>query len=456
MLFDEIFEDQKVPIALKGLIGRLQLPMLKVALADKDLFTKKEHPARMLLDALGQIGMRLPTDFDDTQPLFKRLEGFIQGLVDEFREKMEVFDKVRAELDEIIAEYDHKVAQDMEASAKQLQQAESLAIAKAAAQEAITEKVEGKGAPRAVGEFLAQHWIKYLIIIHAREGKESPAWKEALETIEQLLWSIEPKATIEERRKLAGTIPALLKRVRAGVTAAAIEPEASSAFFGELMKCHTDVMQAPPKAKEPKREKEAAKEGAPVKKSAAVSAGALAAAAGAAKGSVAAQFPKPPPKPAPPEDDFLDFTKPVVVENPFGEGKVEVASEDLDFTAAAPALAVAAPAGDSAEGGGAKPKRKHETIPLPARLIEGAWVEIVEPNEERKPAKLHYVSPMKSHFLFVDRKGNKVFECSRSMLARRLNSFEINILDEEPDASLFDRIMEGIFGKLGTAAPAKA
>jgi len=64
MLFDELFDDPKVPIALKGIIGRLQLPMLKVALADKELFTKKGHPARRLLDALGQIGMRLPADFD--------------------------------------------------------------------------------------------------------------------------------------------------------------------------------------------------------------------------------------------------------------------------------------------------------------------------------------------------------------------------------------------------------
>src|SRR5688572_5892766 len=86
MLFDELFSDAKVPIALKGIIGRLQLPMLKVALKDKDLFTKKEHPARKLLDTLGQIGYRLPADFDESAPLFKRLEGFVQQIVDGFQE----------------------------------------------------------------------------------------------------------------------------------------------------------------------------------------------------------------------------------------------------------------------------------------------------------------------------------------------------------------------------------
>jgi hypothetical protein len=61
---------------------------------------------------------------------------------------------------------------------------------------------------------------------------------------------------------------------------------------------------------------------------------------------------------------------------------------------------------------------------------------------------------MKSHFLFVDRKGTKVFECSRSMLARRMKLGEVGILDGEPDASFFDRIMDGIFGKLRAGAPA--
>ena len=40
------------------------------------------------------------------------------------------------------------------------------------------------------------------------------------------------------------------------------------------------------------------------------------------------------------------------------------------------------------------------------------------------------------------------------MLARRLKLGEVTLLDGEPDASLFDRIMDGLFGKLKAAAPA--
>jgi hypothetical protein len=159
-------------------------------------------------------------------------------------------------------------------------------------------------------------------------------------------------------------------------------------------------------------------------------------------------------KPVAPVAEELDFTAPVTVNNPFGEGQVAVSSEDLDFTAQPEAaVATAAPALEpvkkESKPGGAKPR---DTIRLPSRLVVGAWVEVLDPEADtRTAARLHYVSPMKSHFLFVDRKGRKVFECSRSMLARRLKLGEVGILEGEPDASLFDRIMDGIFGKLKTA-----
>jgi hypothetical protein len=178
----------------------------------------------------------------------------------------------------------------------------------------------------------------------------------------------------------------------------------------------------------------------------------------------------PPPPPAPPAValDALDFTAPVTLNNPFGEGQVEVTADDLDFTATTPAPIEAFNAEGSvkpvspeksvkpfAPEASGKPGPRDKSVRLPSAMAVGAWVEILDPTDERKrPARLHYVSPMKSHFLFVDRKGSKVYECSRTMLARRVKLGEVLMLDGEPDASLFDRIVEGLFGKLRAEAPA--
>ena len=84
MLFDHIFDDRKIPGAMKGLIGRLQIPFSKWRSLDKTFFSKKSHPARTLLDTLGEFAVGLNADFDHTNPLYQSLEKAVQKLIDGF------------------------------------------------------------------------------------------------------------------------------------------------------------------------------------------------------------------------------------------------------------------------------------------------------------------------------------------------------------------------------------
>jgi Protein of unknown function (DUF1631) len=138
--------------------------------------------------------------------------------------------------------------------------------------------------------------------------------------------------------------------------------------------------------------------------------------------------------------DALDFTASLTVQNPFGGGKVQV--DDLDFTVK-PAAGAAGP--------------KVEAVPaeLPAKLAMGTWVGIRDKNDKaaRKSAKLSFISPLKTRYLFVDKQGKTALDCSRAELARRFRLNEIVIMDKEPDVPLFDRLTEGLVGKLGGAKP---
>jgi hypothetical protein len=76
----------------------------------------------------------------------------------------------------------------------------------------------------------------------------------------------------------------------------------------------------------------------------------------------------------------------------------------------------------------------------------GTWVEFRQGEEGKyRPAKLSYISPLRSSFLFVDQVGDTVSECSRAELARLLRLRKVVAMDEVP---LFDRIMNGVVGKL--------
>lgn len=437
MIFDQLFDEPKIPIGIKGLIGRLQIPMLKVAIADKDFFSKKTHPARQLLDAFGEVAVRLPSDFNSSNPLFAQIDAIVQGVLTGFQDNTEVFDKAREEVQKLMAEEDKRVSEEAQAAAKKLEQQESLAVAKTAAQDEIRARVRPGKTWRPAINFLVQHWVKFLLLVHIKRGKDSDVWKTAVETMDQLLWTLEPKTSADDRRKHTALVPVVIKRISAGLKAAGVEDQVAAKFFDELVNRHREVLG--PQVKEP-----APAPAAPAATGAAAPAGSSAAKPGAPASAPAGGAKAPAPEEA---AVGLDFTASITVKNPFGGGEIAATDDDMDFTGGG---ATAAPA-----AGKGKPSRRGPSdAELTDSLAVGTWVEVLEKkNEEdegtRRPARLSFVTPQKTRFQFVDRQGNSVLECSRGELARRMRIKEVSVMDEAP---LFDRIMGGLVGKLKAPA----
>ena len=382
MLFDQLFDDPKIPIGLKGLIGRLQIPMLKVAIADKSFFSKKTHPARLALDRFGEIALRLPPDFDARSPLFVTLEEIVQQLLDGFREDLSIFTRVEEQLRSVIEQDEKRIEAESRALAERAAQAESLAVAKTAAEDEVRARAQAHKLPGFVLEFLVEHWLKLLLLIHAKAGSGSAGWKNALSVLDQLVWSVEPKATPEERRTLAAAVPALVRNINAGLNALGVEEPSRTGFFGALMNVHTEILNAKAGPAAP-----AAPAGAPAS---------------------------------------LNFTAQVTVRNPYGGGQVEVSGVD----------AAAAP----------------------ENLVVGTWVEFRPKGEgkEKRVAKVLFVTPKRTRYVFSDRKGENMVELTRSELVRQLRTGELVRLAEEPEPPLFDRIMGGLMQKLKAPAGSKS
>ncbi len=419
MLFDVLFDDPKVPTGVKGLIGRLQIPVLKVAIADKSFFSTKAHPARQFLDAVGDIALRLPADFGDANPLFSKMEAIIQELVDGFHDSQEIFTTVRQHLIDLMAEEDKRIEALTEVETKRVEQLESLSFSRSVAQMEIQARVQARDVPAPVNEFLGQQWIKLLLLLHVQEGIESEPWKDALDTVDELLWSIEPKLNLEERRKLAATVPKLVKRLTAGLKQAGIDDDVRVQFFSELMNYHTQAISA------------AAPNGlqtsaVSVSNERAVASASAVPTGQAAVGDVGAA-----------NAPTLDFTAPLTVQNPFGGGEVKVDSLDLDFTSEAAV--------------GARARREASVRRALENLEMGQWVEFRDPDDEsiRRAGRLIFVSPRKTRYLFAtDRAGKEIIQCSRAEITRRLRVGEAVKLDDPPEEPLFDRIMSGLLSKL--------
>jgi hypothetical protein len=393
MLFDQLFDDPKIPLGAKGLIGRLQIPVLKVAIADKSFFQKKDHPVRRLLDTLGEIAIRLPADFNTGSALFGHLETIIQGLVTEYEDDVEIFNVVREQLVALMAREDRRIEDEARAASQRIIQEEALAVAKDAAQAELATRVQAASLPGAVIEFLIEHWQRLMMLIHVRRGPDSEPWKRALEVMDQLVWSVQPKEGGEERRKLMVAIPPLLKGLGAGLAAAGTADEVREAFFADLMRFHTAILSAPPKGAAPPQELNLT------------------------------------------PGKSLDFSAPVTMRNPFGEGEVKVA-------------------GMAAELADDKAGRRRWDPSNPDNLKVGDWLEFKEPAAEgaeakpARPARLIFVTPRRTRYVFCDRGEKDYIECTRAEISRRLKAGEAVLMEDEPEVPFFERIMGGVMGKM--------
>ncbi|MCU0837071.1 MAG: DUF1631 domain-containing protein, partial [Chromatiaceae bacterium] len=100
MLFDFILDDRNLPDAMKALLSRLQIPMIKLAIVDRAFFGKKNHPARRLLNNLAKAGTGWIDDGDRSpKSLYGRVEAVVEKVLGEFDTDPKAFEVANSEFE---------------------------------------------------------------------------------------------------------------------------------------------------------------------------------------------------------------------------------------------------------------------------------------------------------------------------------------------------------------------
>ena len=97
----------------------------------------------------------------------------------------------------------------------------------------ILDKFIATKPPKVIRNFVEQSWAKLLQAIWLEHGEEGSEWRDSLALIDDLLWTIQPKADSDERKALARRLPDILKRLRAGMKRAGLSAEAETDFLDE-------------------------------------------------------------------------------------------------------------------------------------------------------------------------------------------------------------------------------
>ena len=244
MLFEFILDDRNLPDSLKALIGRLQIPMLKVAVLDKSFFSRGAHPARRLLNEIASAAMGWSTrDESQRDALHARIEQIVQRLLNDFVDDPALFSELLVDFLAFTGE-ERRRSELLEQRTRDAEEGRARAeMARMQVQYELNRRLMGKTLPQIVVSLLEEAWSKFLLLTWLKHGADSEEWKAGLATMDQLIWSVAPHDDSQSRLRLLELVPGLLKSLREGLTSSAFDPFATSQFFSQLESLHVQAFQ---------------------------------------------------------------------------------------------------------------------------------------------------------------------------------------------------------------------
>jgi len=389
MLFDFIFETRDLPDGIKAQLARLQIPVLKAAMLDGAFFAKKSHPSRLLVNALADAGLGWSPDMGSDDPLYRKIESIVRRILDEFAENLALFDELREDLEKFLAEEEKAAEANIASSADEINQRDRSQIATVVGRAEIERRVESYPVPHFLASFLRERWQETLEHVYLKDGDDSEAWTSAVTTLEDLVWSVQPKRSTEDRKHLVALLPSLLKRLGAGVHNQHWTQAERDRFMTNLVEAHA----------------------AAVKPSFAATASPTAAVAEAAK----------------------------------AQAEVAKASGDIAAAKKAEALAEAMAPAEPAPPEPVQALIDDEYLEIARNLERGAWVEFESESGQLAFAKLAWVSPLRGTYLFTNRQGQKAMSMTAEELADRFRADRARLVEAEP---LLDRALVSVITDL--------
>ncbi|MBK9130790.1 MAG: DUF1631 domain-containing protein [Gammaproteobacteria bacterium] len=424
MIFDYIFDDTTLPDFVKALIGRLQIPVLKAAIVDREFFSDKAHPVRQLLNELAFSGVGWDAESDAVRDrLYEKMEAVVRRVLGEFNEDVALFAEVLGEFRAFLEEEKKSFALLQQQIGSRNEEAEQTEQIRHAVAEEIAGRVAGRDVPAEVREFLATTWRQLLTEATLEEGRDG-AWRSrALRALDDLLWSLEPKRNAEQRRRLGVILPVLLQDLREGQLRVGCREEEIEEFVAVLERCHFASMKG--------GRTNASRE-------------------------VPSVGPEAAPAGAPPQDGTQGPAQSDEIDRMFREISSDIDNlDELDVEGLSgfddllekndPERQsrfdrMMAEMGFETEGDGG-PQIEDVHTECVRKLEPGAWIELTNPDGGKLRAKLAWAGDAYSSFSFVNRQYKVVAERPLYVLAEEFRNGSARVIE---NVALFDRALDGV------------
>jgi hypothetical protein len=245
MLFDVVFDEAAIPDRLKAQIARLQIPVLKAAMLDRDFFSQSDHPVRRMLDAIATLAVHLPENAAGNARL-EAISHIVGKVIEDFEQDVVVFNNAANELEAMGEALEESLEETVDVSLQQdiaeIKQLERRALAPVIVRDLIKRALKEQAIAEAVREFLLRDWAQVLAQDYINEGEHGAHFNSHVETMRELVWSTLSKADMDARLMLVRILPGLLKRLREGVAGINLPQKLSDHFFASLVILHANAV----------------------------------------------------------------------------------------------------------------------------------------------------------------------------------------------------------------------
>lgn len=395
-LFQYILEGDGLSDELKAVIARLQIPILKMAMLDKNFFSHDEHPARKLLSGLlsASIGWE-PTGAPEKDPLYKKVEEIVMRVLRDFGVDTQIFVDAYEEFLSF-SERDRRRAELM--AKRAVDAADGRAVAEQARgyiHAYLDQKLSQSRFPPVVANILKEGWSKVLFLSYVQHGRDSQQLASDLKIAERLLWSVDIVTTPEHRAELIDSLPGLVESLREGFNRASLSAFETSQWFEQLERLHLAKLARPT-------------ESAP---------------AAASQSSASSEL------------SALDKGLAAGLGEVQDQAPAKEMGEEEVFQPASPETMQA----------GTEPTADDEVQSKIAALRVGNWVDFRQPDGKMLRCRLAAVINGIGKYIFVNRAGIKVAEFDKANLAEAIAQQRLFVIE---DGRLFDRALESVISNL--------
>ena len=216
LMFQSILAEDRIPAVIRVWFARLQIPVLRVAIAEPEFFGSLQHPARRLIDRMGScvLGFNVTVGGNAMEVEVKRAVEVIEQYPETGRKVFQiVYDEFEKFLSKFLSEQGS--AARVVSVAQQVEQKETMAIQYTIEMRNMLKDMSVRDDIR---DFLFKVWTEALAIASMKNGPQHAQTLKFKRVAADLVWAASAKPNRTDRARVISTLPDLLQSLRQGMS----------------------------------------------------------------------------------------------------------------------------------------------------------------------------------------------------------------------------------------------